>query len=136
VDKLTLAALEATLSLYRDPDHAVREIPALAMLTAPAGAIRGRAESVARRLASSGFTCLAIETEASVGGGAFPTARIPSWSVSPDADPVALEARLRSAPLPVIGRISEGRLLLDLRSVPPSSDDDLVRSLSSALGAS
>ena len=74
VDKLTLAALEATLALYRDPARAVREIPALAMLTSPAASIQMRAEQAAARLRSNGIKCDVVETEASVGGGAFPTA--------------------------------------------------------------
>jgi L-seryl-tRNA(Ser) seleniumtransferase len=133
VDKLTVAGLEATLGLYREPERAVREVPALAMLTAPSDEVRHRAELVARRLADSGIPCEVVETEATVGGGAFPTARIASWAVSPDGPADDLEARLRRGPLPVIGRISEGRLLLDLRSVWPPDDGAVAEAIRDAL---
>lgn len=129
VDKLTLAALEATLALYRDPDRAAQDIPALAMLTAPADAVRARAEALARQLRLAHIDGDVVATEASVGGGAFPTARIPSYAVSPSGEARALEARLRAAPRPVIGRIAEDRLLLDLRSVWPDDDDALARAI-------
>ncbi|HSA56350.1 MAG TPA: L-seryl-tRNA(Sec) selenium transferase [Gemmatimonadaceae bacterium] len=136
VDKLTLAALEATLVLYRDPERAVREIPALAMLTAPPEAVRARAEHVAARLREAGVSCDAIESEATVGGGAFPTARLASWSVSPVGNAEELERRLRGATIPVIGRISEGRLLLDLRSVWPPDDEGFAEAIGAGLTAS
>ncbi|HEX7121416.1 MAG TPA: L-seryl-tRNA(Sec) selenium transferase, partial [Gemmatimonadaceae bacterium] len=129
VDKLTLAALEATLALYRDPDRAVREVPALAMLTASADDVRTRAEALAQRLREAHIDCDVVPTEASVGGGAFPTARIPSFAVSPKGDARAQEARLRAAPRPVIGRIADDRLLLDLRSVWPDDDEALARAI-------
>lgn len=134
VDKLTLAALEATLALYRDPDRAVRDIPALAMLTSPAERVRARANALASRLHAVGVVCDVIATEASVGGGAFPTARIPSWAVSPAGDAVRLEAALRTAPRAVIGRIADGRLLLDLRSIQPGEDAALGDALAAVLG--
>jgi len=133
VDKLTLAALEATLGLYRDSAVAVREIPALAMLTATPEHLRLRATSIVGTLARYGAPATVIATEATVGGGAFPTARIPSFAVVLDGDVVALEARLRGGVLPVIGRIAEGRLLLDLRSLPESEDAALTTLVRAAL---
>jgi L-seryl-tRNA(Ser) seleniumtransferase len=133
VDKLTLAALEATLGLYREPERAVREIPALAMLTVPADDVRHRAERVAQQLREAGIPCDVVETEATVGGGAFPTARLASWAVSPRGPAEALEVRLRSASTSVIGRISEGRLLLDLRSVWPQDDATVADAIRGAL---
>ena len=136
VDKLTLAALEATLALYRDPARAVREIPVLAMLTAPAAAVRARAESLGARLAGAGVATETVESEATVGGGAFPSARIPSAALALGGDAIALERRLRGGSLPVVGRIERGRLLLDMRSLPASQDDDLERALRHALDPS
>jgi L-seryl-tRNA(Ser) seleniumtransferase len=133
VDKLTLSALEATLSLYRDPERAVREIPTLAMLTAPSATIKARAEQVRGRIQAVGLTCEVVDTEASVGGGAFPTARIPSHAVAIAGQVDEIERRLRTAPNAIIGRIAHGRLLLDLRSVPPAHDDQLVRGATAAL---
>jgi L-seryl-tRNA(Ser) seleniumtransferase len=130
VDKLTLAALEATLMLYREPERARREIPALAMLTAPVDAVRARATGIAAKL---GKSARVIESEASVGGGAFPAARIPSAAIAIGGDAEALESRLRAQPAPVIGRIMDGQFLLDLRSVPPSDDTALADALARAL---
>ncbi len=125
VDTLTLAALEATLTLYRDPARARREIPALAMLTTPVEAIRARAEALAEGLAAQGVAARAEPSEATVGGGAFPTARIPSYAVTLAGDANALEARLRTGRVPVVARIEAGRVWLDLRSVPPADDETL-----------
>ena len=133
VDKLTLAALEATLSLYRDPARARAEIPALAMLTAPAEVIRHRAERLCGSLTERGHAARVLASDASVGGGAFPTARIPSSAVELSGDATALEQRLRSGNPPVIARIVEGRVRIDIRSVQPSEDDALRGVIAAAL---
>jgi len=143
VDKMTLAALEATLALYRDPARAVREIPALAMLTAPLRELRARADAVAAAIATAiggtGVRARVVDSTATVGGGAFPTARIPSAAIALEggsgerAD--ALAARLRAAALPVVGRIENDALLLDVRSVPAAHDPLLIRAVGGALGA-
>ena len=126
VDKLTLAALEATLALYRDPARARREIPTLAMLASPAEQIRARAERLRDAIASAtGRAVEVVASDASVGGGAFPTARIPSAAVAIAGEVEALERALRAGDPPVVGRVSEGRLLLDLRSVSPRDDEAL-----------
>ena len=127
VDKMTLAALEATLALYRDPTRAVAEVPVLAMLTAPVAALDHRAGILAATLASRGLGAHAVRTEAMVGGGAFPTARITSAAVAlgvSSADGV--EAQLRRARIPVIARIADGKVLLDMRTIAPESDDELA----------
>jgi L-seryl-tRNA(Ser) seleniumtransferase len=126
VDKLTLAALEATLALYRVPERALREVPTLAMLTAPVAAVRARADAVAAAIGGAHGDTRVDATEATVGGGAFPGARIPSAAVSLGGDVTGLEGRLRGGAVPVIGRIAEGRLLLDLRSVLPVDDASLA----------
>ncbi len=133
VDKLTLAALEATLGLYRDPPRAMREIPTLAMLSAPLEQIRSRAQRVRDALAAAGHGAEVVPSEASVGGGAFPTARIPSAAVALDGPAETLDARLRGGPLPIVGRIADGRLHLDLRSVPERDDEPLMAALLEAL---
>ncbi|MFZ9899678.1 MAG: L-seryl-tRNA(Sec) selenium transferase, partial [Gemmatimonadaceae bacterium] len=102
VDKLTFAALEATLALYRDPARARTEIPALTMLTAAPDDIRARATTVA---AAIGPTAVVEASEATVGGGAFPTARIPSSAVTLSGDAMAIERRLRAGRIPVVARI-------------------------------
>jgi L-seryl-tRNA(Ser) seleniumtransferase len=135
-DKLTLAALEATLTLYRDPERAVREIPTLAMLTMSAETVRERADRAGCALRAAGIACGVVASRATVGGGAFPTAELPSWAVAPDGDAPSLEARLRGSEPAVIGRVAGDRLLLDLRSVPPALDDAFVDAVARALGAS
>jgi L-seryl-tRNA(Ser) seleniumtransferase len=133
VDKLTLAALEATLALYRDPPRALREIPTLTMIATSAVTVRDRARTLADRLASRNIACGIIETEASVGGGAFPTARIPSAGVALDGSAGRHDARLRASEPPVVGRIIDGRLALDLRTIPPGMDEELADILERAL---
>ena len=96
------------------------------MLTAPSVVIRGRAEQVQARLVAAGLTCDVVETEASVGGGAFPTAKIASHAVAISGSADEIERRLRTGASAVIGRIAHGRVLLDMRSVPASHDDQLV----------
>jgi L-seryl-tRNA(Ser) seleniumtransferase len=123
VDKLTIAALAATLELYRDPARAVRDVPALAMLTAPADAVRARADAIAVRLAARGVVARVEASEATVGGGAFPGARIPSACLALAMDAVEAERRLRLAPVGVIARIVDGRARLDVRSLPAAHDE-------------
>jgi len=135
VDKLTLAALEATLSLYRDPERAIHEVPVLAMLTAKADDVRQRAGRIASRLTSAGRSATVEASEATVGGGAFPTARIPSYAIVLGGDAVATEARLRDAAQPVVARIADGRVWLDVRSLPQEQDDAFALALERALAA-
>ena len=133
VDKLTIAGLTATLELYRDPEVAMREIPALSMITAPAGIVRQRCEAVASTLAADGIAAEVRDSEASVGAGAFPATGIPSSSVALSGEANAIEAKLRAHSTPVIGRISDGTLHLDLRSVDPELDRDLIDAIRTAL---
>ena len=133
VDKLTLAALEATLTLYRDPEQAFREIPALAMIAADVASLRARARALSDQLSSRGIGCEVLETDASVGGGSFPTARIPSAAVAISGDAERLDARLRAGEPPVVSRIVDGRVVLDLRTMPPRVDDDLIGIVERAL---
>jgi L-seryl-tRNA(Ser) seleniumtransferase len=133
VDKLTLSALEATLRLYLEPERALTEIPVLAMLTAPPSEIESRANSVAHTLTQGGVEAEVTRTWSSVGGGAFPTAEIPSSAVVVRGDANDIEEKLRRGEPPVIGRISDDRLLLDLRSVLPREDATLSRAVLKAL---
>ena len=133
VDKLTLAALEATLALYRDPHTARATVPVLAMLTAPELEVRARALALVDRLRARGFGADVVPTIATVGGGAFPAARIPSAAVALRTDPVATEARLRAGNPAVVARIADGAVLLDLRTVPQSLDAGLGDAVLAAL---
>lgn len=133
VDKLTLAALHATLRLYREPERARAEIPALAMLTASVDALHARATTLAHQLAEAGIAVRMVDTDATVGGGAFPTARIPSIALAFDGNADALDQTLRDGALPVVGRIADGALRIDLRGVLPADDARLARAILDAL---
>ncbi|AJE02019.1 L-seryl-tRNA(Sec) selenium transferase [Geobacter pickeringii] len=128
IDKLTLAALEATLRLYRDERQARAEIPTLRMLTASPDELAARGRAILRRLRRTLPDMLRfalVDGNSQVGGGAYPLLELPTTLVAVDADgrsPQELEERLRRAPVPVIGRIHRGRFLLDCRTL---LDDDL-----------
>jgi L-seryl-tRNA(Ser) seleniumtransferase len=129
VDKLTLSALEATLRLYLEPERAFREIPVLAMLSARADEIESRARSIVTTLQDYKIPAEVAPSAASVGGGAFPTAEIASSAVVFRTDAEKMEERLRHGDPPVIGRIGDGKLFLDLRSVLPREDAALVKAI-------
>jgi len=133
VDKLTLSALEATLRLYLDRERALREIPVLSMLTAHVDALQARAESLVTALRATSIDAAVVRSEANVGGGAFPTARIESRAVALASNAEGAEAALRLGDPPVIGRIEAHRLLLDLRSVLPAEDAELSAAVLKAL---
>jgi L-seryl-tRNA(Ser) seleniumtransferase len=121
IDKLSLAALEATLMLYREPQRARREIPVLAMLDAPARELASRA----RRLHDAiGPGAEVIRAVAKVGGGALPLVELegPAVALSTGEDPVAVARALRAGDPPVIARIHDGHVVLDPRTL----DDDEV----------
>jgi len=124
----------ATLALYRDPPRALRDVPTLAMLTTPPASLRARAERLSAALVVRGVAAEVVASEASVGGGAFPSARIPSFAVALGGDAPALERRLRAAPRPVVARIAEGRVMLDVRSVPAADDVAFAAAVADAIG--
>lgn len=135
-DKLTLAALAATLGLYRD-GRALAEIPVLRMLAAAPAALRERAEALVRALMRDGVDAVAVEAEGAVGGGAYPGVALPGTAVAVacprGAD--ALARRLREGDPAVVGRVREDRLLLDPRTVPPQRDGAVVRAVVEAMRA-
>jgi L-seryl-tRNA(Ser) seleniumtransferase len=117
IGKLALAALEATLRLYRDPECARRQVPVLAMLEASEEELLGRAEAIVE---AAGEPLEIIRATAKVGGGALPLLELegPAVAVAPPPDGVdPLAARLRAGEPPVVGRIVDGRLVLDPRTL-------------------
>ncbi len=134
-DKLTLAGLEATLGLYREPETAVAAIPVLRMLTLAPAVIEARA----RRLAAAcpaGLRAEAVPGESAVGGGSFPGAVLPTTLVALDPGPLGpdgLALRLRVGEPPVVARVGGGRVLLDPRTLPDSADPIVARALALAL---
>src|SRR5262249_24608984 len=121
LDKMTLAALEATLRLYRDPTTALRTVPTLRMLTTPLAELRRRCESFAQWLrAIRGVTVGVREDESFVGGGSLPDVSVPTAVLAIGADGISeteLASRLRTGAPAVVGRVQDGRVLLDLRCV-------------------
>jgi L-seryl-tRNA(Ser) seleniumtransferase len=130
IDKLSLAALEATLRLYRDPKQALREIPVLRMLLAGEAELQARAEAMAAAIGGARV----IRAVAKVGGGALPLLELegPVCAVDPgDLGADELGRRLRAADPPVVGRTREGWLLLDPRTLT----DDEARTAAAAVVA-
>jgi L-seryl-tRNA(Ser) seleniumtransferase len=121
VDKLTLAALEATL---RGPKP-----PVARALEADTEALRGRAESLSRQLVTAGLDARAVPSLAAVGGGGAPGVTLDSAAVSV---PASLAAPLRLGDPPVVGRVEQGRLLLDLIAVGATDDALLARTVIAA----
>ena len=129
VGKLTLAALEATLRSYLVGRE--DEIPALRLMRTPASLLRVRAHRLAKRLVEQGVSgCSVVEGESLLGGGSTPMQKVPSPLVAIEGPPgqtaAHLESGLRSHHPPVVGRIEKNRVLLDLRTVPETQEDDLV----------
>jgi len=129
VDKLTLAALEATLTLYRDPALARKEIPVLRMLGASVADLRKRADALCKLVRGAEV----VNSDASVGGGAFPTATIASVAVSVSGNAKRVEERLRGGDPVVVARVADDRVLLDLRTVSPDDDAALAAALNAAI---
>jgi L-seryl-tRNA(Ser) seleniumtransferase len=122
VDKMRLAAIEATLRLYRDPDRLAERLPTLRLLARPRAEIEAQAKRLLPGVAAAlgpRFTVAICACSSQVGSGALPLDTIESagLSISPRSGSVLdrLAAALRALPRPVIGRIGDGRLTLDLR---------------------
>lgn len=125
VDKMTLAALGATLRLHRDPASRAH-IPFYRMLAATPSELRDRADAYLAVLPGARV----VESEAFAGGGALPQTRIPSQAVAlPNARPEALAARLRRAKPAIVARVADGCVLFDLRTIAPDEDDIVIESV-------
>jgi L-seryl-tRNA(Ser) seleniumtransferase len=140
-DKLSLAALEATLRLYRDERQALRDLPILRMLTmAPAELSRRGALIIRRlkRLLPETVVLVKRHGWSSSGGGSAPLLRLPTTLIEvgvAGVSPLLLEASLRRAPTPVIGRIHRERFLLDVRTILDRDISALAASLHEAVSA-
>jgi L-seryl-tRNA(Ser) seleniumtransferase len=135
LDKGTTLALEATLAAY--VTGKLEDIPVLRMLRMPATELERRARSLADRLASVGVALPidVVEVASRVGGGAAPGRDLPSYGLAVDGDEGAdeLMARLRRANPPVIARIVDDRVILDVRTILPGEDEALVDALAGVL---
>jgi L-seryl-tRNA(Ser) seleniumtransferase len=139
LDKLALAALEATLPLYADPDRAVREVPVLAMLRLTPEELERRARRLAAALEERipGLRTAVIRGHGEVGGGALPLQKLPGWVVEIQQrghDAQTLERLARAAEPPVIGTIRAGRWRLDPRTLSAAELDEVVEVLARAFG--
>jgi len=136
IDKLDLAALEATLRLYLDPERVWERVPVLRMLGASVVSLRARAEELAQKAVSLGAHAQAVPCESEAGGGSLPGSALPSWGVRlrhPSLSAQALSAALRAGDPPVLTRVQDEAVLVDLRSVLPEDDPILEGSLVAVL---
>ncbi len=136
VGKLTLAALEAVLKTYMDPATAIRNLPTLSMIAADKSSISQRARRFAGRLKDLPAKVSFVTSSSRVGGGSLPLAEIPTVLIALKADGVSaqiLEGRLREQDPPVVGRIVDDRLCLDLRTVSSAELKDLERAIRGAV---
>ena len=132
-DKLTIAALVATVVAYRD-GTALQTLPVWRLIAEAPAKLARRAKAVAARLEAAGIPAAVIETTSTVGGGSLPEETQPSRGVALSAASAARAVgALRRADPPVIGRIVDDRVVLDLRSVLPEQDDALVNAVIGAL---
>jgi L-seryl-tRNA(Ser) seleniumtransferase len=136
IDKLSLAALEATLRLYREPARARRELPVLQMLVASEAELAQRAELLRGLLAEAGVEARVIEATAKVGGGALPLLELRGPVCAVDPGELALDElrrRLRAGRPPLIGRAREGWLLLDPRTLTETDAREAAAAVIAAL---
>jgi L-seryl-tRNA(Ser) seleniumtransferase len=119
IDKMTIAALEATLRAYSDMMTAVNEIPVLRMLTISKYELQERADLLCSKIIRLGGDAQVIPTKSTVGGGSVPVMELDSYAVSPISKLSAneLDEFLRLSSIPIIGKIEKNRLLLDVRTV-------------------
>ncbi|MFN2526665.1 MAG: L-seryl-tRNA(Sec) selenium transferase, partial [Actinomycetota bacterium] len=136
VDKMTLAALEATLDLYLEGEFTA--LPLWGLATTTSDELEGRAVALARRLVDelSDVKAEAIALRSVTGGGSLPGTELSSWGVAlshPTKAADEIARGLRAAPVPVVARVEEARLVLDLRTVFPVQDEALLSALVHAL---
>ncbi len=134
LDKIRLAALEATLKLFRDPDRLAERLPTLRLLSRPAAAMAAQAERLLPRLhpyLPEGFAASSVPCASQIGSGALPLDTLPSCALrlaAPGGHALAaLAAALRGLPRPVVGRVRDGAVLLDLRCL--ADEDGFVANL-------
>jgi len=138
IDKLTLAALESTLIAYLSEGEAIKEIPTLRMLTIPVALLRkraGRLERLLKRETEGAFIEM-VQEHSQVGGGALPLQNLPTWAVAikpHQARVEALEAELRNQAPPIIARISDDQLILDLRTIQADEFPLIAHGMAQAL---
>ena len=134
IDKLSMAALAATLEHYIR-DEALDKVPIWRMIGMPADEVKARARVWAEKI---GERASPVKAQSTIGGGSLPGETLPTWALAIKCDGVdggaeVIARRLREAENPVLGRIEDGRVLLDARTVLPDEDDALLRAVQSAV---
>jgi L-seryl-tRNA(Ser) seleniumtransferase len=137
IDKLSLAALEATLRLHRDPERAARDIPVLQMLTIPRADLDARAEQLRAGIAAGapGTEVRIVSAAGRAGGGSLPLLELegPAVAVASPAGADELHGRMRSGDPPIVARVRDGEVLLDPRTIAEVEVDFVVRGVIAAL---
>ena len=139
IDKMTLAALEATLQLYRDEHQAVHQIPTLRMLTLPLAVIQGRAAELKSRLegVSGGrLTVALLDLSSKAGGGSLPLLDLPSRCLGVSVNGTAanaVERWMRNNTPPIIGRIENDRFIIDPRTLQEEELDIIEKAFADML---
>jgi L-seryl-tRNA(Ser) seleniumtransferase len=136
---MTIAALDAVLAAH-EAGRAFTDVPVLRMLAAPRDEVRARAQALAEALRQEcpGIEVTLADGSSAVGGGAAPTVEIPTTLLRlrhPGRGPAALAAALRAERPPVVARVAEDRLVLDLRTVAAADEPALKRALARVLAA-
>ncbi len=134
-DKATLAAVAATLGLYR-AGRAEHAIPVWQMIATPSNTLRERSEALVAALDAAGVADAAVvEVRSTVGGGSLPGETLPSWGVALGVrSPDRVMAALRRGTPCVLARVEDGRIVLDLRTVIEDPRDRLPGAIAAALG--
>jgi L-seryl-tRNA(Ser) seleniumtransferase len=138
LDKMTLAALEATLRLYRNPERALTEVPILRMLALSPEELRKRVDAVAKSICSiPGVKSVKVQDDSAfVGGGSLPDLPLPTVVIALTArglSDAAFAERLRQGTPAVMARIQDGRVLIDLRTVFERQDEELIEAVRQAV---
>jgi len=137
IDKLSLAALEATLRLYMDPNQLMNNLPVLNMICAPYETLHRRAETLKNAINhNDGYVIELIEVNAIAGGGAMPDQNIPSVGVAithKNFSASKLERSLRLVAVPIIGRIIKDKFILDVRTLHEDTFDYISNQLQNLL---
>ena len=136
IDKLSLAALEATLRLHRDDQRSGRDVPVLQMLGTSQAELEARAERLRAGIAGAAADVAVIRAASRAGGGSLPLLELegPVVAVTPNAiGPDDLHARMRAGEPPVVARVNEGAVLLDPRTITEVEVDFTVRAVRAAL---
>jgi L-seryl-tRNA(Ser) seleniumtransferase len=140
LDKMTLAALEATLRLYLNEEQALRDVPVLRLLGTPLQELRSRAKKLAGRLAALEGIAEAVPAEdvAFAGGGSLPDQPMKTWCVEVQAAQVSdaeLARRLRVGDPAVMARVRDGKVILDVRTIFPQQEGTVIEAVTAALSA-